>query len=113
MVEAEKKARALGEESVDCGAGKKGVARRGGLAERAGRWILQEGLDRQRYRRGKGVVVKTGDAPQARLGISWRDAADNLICLMIIRWEREREKEREREGEREREKKRPPKTNKP
>ena len=77
----------------------------GRLAERAGRWILQDGLDRQRYWRGKGVVVKTGDAPQASVGISWRDAADNLICLMIIRWEREREKEREREGESEREEK--------
>ena len=94
-----KKARVMGEESEGCGAGKKGWTRRGGLAERAGRWILQDGLDRQRYWRGKGVVVKTGDAPQASVGISWRDAADNLICLMIIRWEREREKERERERE--------------
>ena len=53
----------------------------GRLAERAGRWILQDGLDRQRYRRGKGVVVKTGDAPQASVGISWRDAGEGLICL--------------------------------
>ena len=48
------------------------------------------------------MVVKTGDAPQASVGISWRDAADNLICLMIIRWERRRgkgEREREREEE--------------
>ena len=59
-------------------------------AERAGHWILQDGLDRQRYWRGKGVVVKTGDAPQASDGISWRDAADELICLMVIRWERRR-----------------------
>ena len=91
----------MGEESEGVGGGR--------LAERAGRWILQDGLDRQRYWRGKGVVVKTGDAPQASVGISWRDAADNLICLMIIRWEREREKERERERVREMRRKRPPK----
>ena len=111
MVEAEKKARALGKESVDCGAGKKGVARRGGLAERAGRWILQDGLDRQRYWRGKGVFVKTGDAPQARLGISWRDAGEGLICLRPSHHPTS-ETERERRG-RERRRKRPPKTNKP
>ena len=53
----------------------------------------------------EGVVVKTGDAPQASVGISWRDAADNLICLMIIRWERGKIKVRgeRREGEREEE----------
>ena len=57
---------------------------------------------------GRGVVVKTGDAPQASVGISWRDAADNLICLMIIRWERRRGKrEREREREEETPKERP------
>ena len=32
------------------------------------------------------VGVTSRDAPQARVGISWRDAADNLICLMIIRY---------------------------
>ena len=31
------------------------------------------------------LITKTRDAPQASNGISWRDAADNLICLMIIR----------------------------
>jgi len=35
-----------------------------------------------------GVDTISRDAPQASVGISWRDAADNLICLMIIRWER-------------------------
>ena len=74
----------------DVGRERRGGCWGGRLAERAGRWILQDGLDRQRYRRGKGVVVKTGDAPQASDGISWRDAADELICLMVIRWERRR-----------------------
>ena len=77
--------------SEGCGAGRKAWVLGGGrLAERAGRWILQDGLGRQQYRRGKEVVVKTGDAPQASVGISWRDAADELICLMVIRWERRR-----------------------
>ncbi len=49
------------------------------------------------------MVVKTGDAPQASVGISWRDAADNLICLMIIRWERDEERREKGEGEREEE----------
>ena len=33
-----------------------------------------------------GLITQTRDAPQARDGISQRYAADNLICLMIIRW---------------------------
>ena len=32
-----------------------------------------------------GAIDKVTHAPQASNGISWRDAADNLICLMIIR----------------------------
>ena len=56
---------------------------------------------------GEGGGVKTGDAPQASVGISWRDAADNLICLMIIRWER-RQREREREEKERRPQKKTP-----
>ena len=82
-------------------------------------WGGEEGVDTARWACGAGrpsmLVCRLAvgadtisrDAPQARLGISWRDAADNLICLMIIRWEREREKEREREGESEREEETP------
>jgi len=64
---------------VGCGEGKKRGVWGGGLVERAGR---HGGYTRIPF----GTKDDVTDAPQARDGISWRDAADNLICLMIIRW---------------------------
>ena len=93
------------------GAGKKGRML-GWKACGAGRPLdFQDGLGRQRYRRGKGVVVKTGDAPQAGYVLTWREDTDELICLMVIRWERRRKQLKAERRERRR--KRPPKTNKP
>ena len=65
-------------------------------------WGGKEGVDTARWACGAGrpsmLVCRVGigadtilrDAPQASVGISWRDAADELICLMVIRWERRR-----------------------
>ena len=83
-------------------------------------WGREEGVDTARWACGAGrpsmLVCRVGigadtisrDAPQASVGISWRDAADNLICLMIIRRERRRGKG-EREREREEKERRPQK----
>jgi hypothetical protein len=49
-----------------------------------------------------GADTISRDAPQAGYVLTWREDTDNLICLMIIRWERRRgkqEREREREEE--------------
>ncbi len=94
--------------SEGCGVGRKARVL-GWKACGAGRPLdFTRRLDRQRYRRGKGVVVKTGDAPQARLGISWRDAGEGLICLRPSHHPTS-ETERERRG---RERRRDPKRKK-
>ena len=82
-------------------------------------WGGKEGVDTARWACGAGrpsmLVCRVGigadtisrDAPQASVGISWRDAADELICLMVIRWEKRRKPLKAERRERRR--KRPPK----
>ena len=68
----------------------------GRLVERAGRRYCC-GMDMAGVMAMEGDEQYRGTLRKPKIGISWRDAADNLICLMIIRWERQRERKKKEE----------------